>query len=447
MIIQEAIENKKLYHGSNKSFDEFDDSKISTGDSSELFGRGYYLTDNIDIAEFYGKLITKKEKIDKYTNTGVFGTPEPVYSQNAESHAEQNFKINQFKINGNILNAKTFIIDEEFKNYIKTITIKYSGLGEGASKIVENTFNFLKANKNKINDYRGELLYILQQIGGQDDKIKNGIIEYIKRLGYDGVKYEPSKDFEGNNNYWNYVIYNKNIIHPAGSAIMKESKKILAETTYKNYSIVDEREKAIQTRIPYFLILDNGNIEERFLRVWVPKSQLKEDGSIPGWVISSFIDKLSSDEKYNKIVPNKEDILRYLGKTREEVVQSLIADHGFLTKTSIPSDSTKITDNIFINNIKHELKSIQYEQLHVILNFQVFLKTELSEKMVKEVLDNYVKKNINKFSENPAHNITMLEKSTINKIGNKIYYSARLGSGKQNIITISGGRPKNYTGD
>jgi proteasome assembly chaperone (PAC2) family protein len=77
----------------------------------------------------------------------------------------------------------------------------------------------------------------------------------------------------------------------------------------------------------------------------------------------------------------------------------------------------------------------------------VFLKTELSEKMVKEVLDNYVKKNINKFSENPAHNITMLEKSTINKIGNKIYYSARLGSGKQNIITISGGRPKNYTGD
>ena len=39
----------------------------------------------------------------------------------------------------------------------------------------------------------------------------NDIINYIKNIGFDGLKYESDKDFEGENS-WNYVIYNKNII-------------------------------------------------------------------------------------------------------------------------------------------------------------------------------------------------------------------------------------------
>lgn len=107
--IFEQIENVILYHGSNNEFDEFDDNKISTGDSSELFGRGYYLTDNIEIAKFYGKMISKNDKITHYTNTGIFGTPEAHYSTDAEKHAQKSYKVNTFQINGNILNSKTLI--------------------------------------------------------------------------------------------------------------------------------------------------------------------------------------------------------------------------------------------------------------------------------------------------------------------------------------------------
>lgn len=207
--IFEKIENVVLYHGSNTKFNEFDDNKISTGDSSELFGKGYYLTDNIEIAKFYGKLISKKDKITKYTNTGIFGTPEAHYSSDAEEHAQKNYKVNSFQINGNILNSKTFILDEKFLNFLKDLFIKENHLGKYGDEMFNRIVDSMRNNKSKIRNYRGELWYLFLQCTFRD---KEPIVDYIKKLGYDGLKYEPDKDFEGNENYWNYVIYNKSII-------------------------------------------------------------------------------------------------------------------------------------------------------------------------------------------------------------------------------------------
>lgn len=209
--LNETIEHKMLYHGSNYNFNEFDIDKISTGDGSDLFGKGFYLTNNIKVAEFYAKLITKKEKIKKYTNTGIFGSEEPVYSDDADDYAQQNYKINKFKIDGNILNVKTYIIDEKFSNFIRESHKKHSGWGDAAYKIYDSVFNHLKSNKQNVQKFRGELLYIIQQIVLSDKDIMNDIINYIKNIGFDGLKYESDKDFEGENS-WNYVIYNKNII-------------------------------------------------------------------------------------------------------------------------------------------------------------------------------------------------------------------------------------------
>lgn len=86
----------------------------------------------------------------------------------------------------------------------------------------DNTIKFMREHKSEIYNYRGELLYLIDQI---DFKNINPIINYIKKLGYDGVKYKSDKDYDMNKklgydgedeniNYWNYVIYNKNIIHP-----------------------------------------------------------------------------------------------------------------------------------------------------------------------------------------------------------------------------------------
>ena len=205
----EKIENVILYHGSNKEFNEFDDDKISTGDSSELFGGGYYLTDNIEIAKFYGKMISKNDKIIKYTNTGIFGLPEPHYSSDADEHSQKNYKVNTFQINGNILNSKTLILDDNFLIFLKNLYKKENWLGDSGDEMFNKIVEYMRNNQSKIRNYRGELWYLILQCSFRD---KEPIVNYIKKLGYDGLKYEPDKDFEGNENHWNYVIYNKSVI-------------------------------------------------------------------------------------------------------------------------------------------------------------------------------------------------------------------------------------------
>lgn len=201
-----------LYHGSDTDFDMFDDAKISSGDASELFGKGYYLTDNIEVAKFYAKQKAKSHKIVKYSNTGIFGTPIPHYDKGADMYAQDNYKVNKFLVNGNILNIQDYIISDDFKKYIIDLYVKYGHMGERAVDIAEGIFNYLRNNKQKIYQYRGEIWYIVRQLILNDKNMMNGVIEYIKNMGYDGLKYKPDLDYEGNEMAWNYVIYNKNVL-------------------------------------------------------------------------------------------------------------------------------------------------------------------------------------------------------------------------------------------
>jgi hypothetical protein len=206
-----GIESVILYHGSKSKFDMFDDSKISTGDGGDLFGKGFYLTNNKDVAQFYALNIAKKDRVKDYKPTGIMKSYIPVFHDDADSYAADNAHINIFKVEGKILNAKTFIIDEEFKEHIQHIHEKFSGWGEASRKISERTFEYLRNNKDSIYNFRGELEYVINQIALGDNQIINGITQYIKDMGYDGIKYESSKDFEGEGS-WNYVIYNKEIL-------------------------------------------------------------------------------------------------------------------------------------------------------------------------------------------------------------------------------------------
>jgi hypothetical protein len=212
VLITETYENKYLYHGSNIEFDEFDDTKLSTGDASELFGKGYYLTDNIKVAKFYAKEKAKKDKITKWTHTGIFGLPVAQYSKDADDYAESMAKINVFKIKGKILNIDTYIIDDNFLNYMKESHHKHSSYGEESYKIFDHYIGFLRGNKSKIHNYRGELEYVIHQIVLGEKEMMNDIVSYIRNMGYDGLKFKSNQNFEGNFDSWNYVIYNKNII-------------------------------------------------------------------------------------------------------------------------------------------------------------------------------------------------------------------------------------------
>jgi hypothetical protein len=49
------------YHGSPHQFEEFDASKIGTGEGAQMYGRGIYLAENPDVAKYYaGKISGKK---------------------------------------------------------------------------------------------------------------------------------------------------------------------------------------------------------------------------------------------------------------------------------------------------------------------------------------------------------------------------------------------------
>jgi 3'-phosphoadenosine 5'-phosphosulfate sulfotransferase (PAPS reductase)/FAD synthetase len=217
MKIQKQI---TLYHGSKAEFTQFDESKISTGDSSDFFGKGFYLTDSKSVADFYAHQIAKKEFITHYTPTGIFKTDEPHYEKDADAKAAKNKHINRFVVTGKILDSEKYIISEKFKQAIITSFDKYSGFGKESA---ERVFDYMRTegNKEKINEYRGELWYVIKQLGFADKQIVEDIVSFIKGMGYIGVKYPSDRSYEVNewgrlnSNAYNYVIYDSKAIAPA----------------------------------------------------------------------------------------------------------------------------------------------------------------------------------------------------------------------------------------
>ncbi len=56
-----AQEGKIVFHGTPHDFDEFDSSKIGTGEGNQTFGHGLYFAENPDTADYYRKMLTKVE--------------------------------------------------------------------------------------------------------------------------------------------------------------------------------------------------------------------------------------------------------------------------------------------------------------------------------------------------------------------------------------------------
>ena len=135
-----------LYHGSKHKFEEFDDSKRLTGEGSDLFGNGYYLTDSEKVAEFYGHQTAKKDFVKDYKPTGIFGTAQPVYENEAEADkkAAELKVINRFWVDGEILDAETFIIDKEFQDYIAKLAQEHYCYGAEGTKGLLSFFMGIK---------------------------------------------------------------------------------------------------------------------------------------------------------------------------------------------------------------------------------------------------------------------------------------------------------------
>jgi hypothetical protein len=209
-FIREKMESTILYHGTNMDFENIDPSKVRTGttDGIGLFGDAFYLTDNLGIANFYGKLATKNDRIETYEPTGIFKSMEPVYYPDAEEYGEKNKKILTFELKGNILNVDDLILDDAFINKLKEIHSEHSPFGDEVNSIFDRVLSSMRNNKNRIHKFRGELEYVLGQTFLGDETMMAEVVSYIRSLGYDGVKFKSDQKFEGFENSWNYAIYN-----------------------------------------------------------------------------------------------------------------------------------------------------------------------------------------------------------------------------------------------
>lgn len=202
------VETLILYHGSNSQFDEFDDSKMSTGETGDLFGKGYYLTDSEAVAAHYGKATAKKAKITKWTDDGILGSSRAHYSKDADSYANANHHVNSFRVQGRFLDATTYVMDDAMVDAIKEYFVGISGWGAGE---IDHIVTYVRTKRERIKNFRGELLYIIQQT---PEDIAPAIVEQVKRMGYDGVKYPSDGHYEGEGSS-NYVVYNRSTISKA----------------------------------------------------------------------------------------------------------------------------------------------------------------------------------------------------------------------------------------
>ena len=157
---------------------------------------------------------------------GIMKSPVPHYKDDADSMAEKEKHINTFKVTGNILDCETFKVDDKFANFMAQTAEKIWHFGDLEFNL--RKVEFVRNNAHKIHKFRGELEYLIFQIGMGNEEFKKAVVSYIKKLGYDGVKYESDTDFENNGESHNYVIYNKNIIHPANNLI--ESKDMRSQS-------------------------------------------------------------------------------------------------------------------------------------------------------------------------------------------------------------------------
>ena len=203
-VVDSNGEPMVLYHGTDVNFNVYDLSKI--GEGSDLLGKGIYLTENKDVANFYANLVAKKRYIKGYED-GFFGSTNAIYEEDADEKAEKHKLIYEFFVNAkNIKNINQININNELKQIlIKSISFIFKDKSED---VINSRIDFADKNHNQIRNYRGKIIYLIEQF----PDAKKEILEYIKNK-YDCIFFEPTTEFESNlKDYKNYVIFKPNQI-------------------------------------------------------------------------------------------------------------------------------------------------------------------------------------------------------------------------------------------
>lgn len=223
-------EGTQVFHGGISKFDKFDPAKYGSGDGSGLFGDGAYLTDAESAADFYAKQTGMKQQVKEYTETGLFGTMEPVYKEGAEQAAEKMKVVNKFIANGEFFDASKQKIDDDLKQVIIDSLVRNKGVPKDvAVGDVNHYLGYAREKSGEIHNYRGELPYLVNQLADMDKNVLKDVNSFMQEKGFDGIKYGSDPRFEGAGSN-NYFVFNPEKTLKAGELQgSKISVKDLAE--------------------------------------------------------------------------------------------------------------------------------------------------------------------------------------------------------------------------
>lgn len=208
------------YHGTNTEFDKFNLENIGKGEGTDAFGNntnilgdGIYLSDNKQIADVYAQSRVKKDFITGYKDTGILGTPEPVYKEGIDDLVKQNKKVIESYVGGELLDAKTYKVNDELKELISK-EIQKDGLSKAnADRLTNQAIDFYRNNTKNISGAEtGEFMYVLDKTIGVNNKAGlNAVNKYLASKGYSGIKYPSDLKYEGVQGN-NYFIFDTNKI-------------------------------------------------------------------------------------------------------------------------------------------------------------------------------------------------------------------------------------------
>jgi len=208
------------YHGTNTEFDKFNLENIGKGEGTDAFGNntnilgdGIYLSDNKQIADVYAQGRVKKDFITGYKDTGILGTPEPIYKEGIDDIVKKNKRIIESYVDGELLDAKTYKVNDELKELISKEIQKDGFSKANADKFTNQAIDFYRNNKKNISGAEtGEFMYVLDKtIGVNNKEGLNAVNKYLASKGYSGIKYPSDLRYEGVQGN-NYFIFDTNKI-------------------------------------------------------------------------------------------------------------------------------------------------------------------------------------------------------------------------------------------
>jgi len=130
-----------------------------------------------------------------------------MYESDAIEKSKEHEVIYAFFVNAkNKISINEMEVDENIKKiFIKS---QLHIFGDKTKEIVNSRINFANENKDQIRNYRGLIIYLIEQFF----EAKNEVLEYIKNK-YDCILFKPTTEFESDfKNYNNYIVFKPNQI-------------------------------------------------------------------------------------------------------------------------------------------------------------------------------------------------------------------------------------------